>query len=30
MNNASWPALAGDSRKWACVDKSTKAWMVMP
>jgi hypothetical protein len=26
----SWPALAGDSRKCACVDKNTKAWMVMP
>jgi hypothetical protein len=29
MKRASWPALAGDSRKCAWVDKKTKAWVVM-
>jgi hypothetical protein len=27
---ARWPALEGDRRKWAWVERKTKAWMVMP
>jgi hypothetical protein len=27
MKSASWPALLGDSKKWLCVLKNTKAWM---
>jgi hypothetical protein len=30
MNLASWPALEGERRKWAWVERNTKAWMVMP